>query len=77
MGYRSEKFLYNMDEDVVNKFSWFKLKKKEEEGITLDQKDVVESKKECGQSLLGRIWGEKEANFLGIKNTFGGLPKEI
>lgn len=62
-----------MAEEMVSKFSRFKLKGKEEEGVDLDQKDVRMSKEECTGSLMGRIWGEKSANFTGIKSTFGQL----
>lgn len=61
-----------MDKDVVNRLSRFKLTCKEEEGVILEQKDVIESKKECERSLVVKIWGggEKEANYICIRNTF-------
>lgn len=72
-----------MEEEIVNKFVRFKLKGKEEKGVDLNQKDVRMSKEECSDSLMGRIWVEKTANFTGIKSTFGklwcqkGSPKVI
>lgn len=62
-----------MNEKMVNRFSRLKLKGKEEEGISLEQKDVKFSKEECEKSLLGRIWEEKIANFTRLKSTFGKL----
>lgn len=62
-----------MADDVVNRFSRFRLKENEEDGVTLEATDIQYSQEECERSLLGRIWGEKKENFTGIKNTFSVL----
>lgn len=53
-----------MDKDVVNGLSRFKLTCKEEEGVILEQRDVIESKKECGKSLVVKIWGGEGSKLL-------------
>lgn len=58
---------------MVNRLSRFKLKSENDEGIRLDQVDVKDAKEECERSLMGKVWGEKEANFSKIRNTFSLL----
>lgn len=62
-----------MEEDLVNKFSKFWLKEKEAKGIVIGGEDIVSSKDECERSLLGKIWGNKAVNFIGLKNTMNYL----
>lgn len=58
---------------MVNKFSKFRLKSKEEEGVEIAVNDIEISKNECERSLLGKIWGNKAVNFTGIRNTLSQL----
>lgn len=65
--------LNRMEEEMVNKFSKFWLKEKEERGIVIDGKDIEWSKDECERSLIGKVWGSKTANFTGMRNTLTKL----
>lgn len=58
-----------MDEDVLNRLSKFQLRENEAEGIVRELKDVSSRRSKCEGSLLGQIWGFKEANYIGLKNT--------
>lgn len=62
-----------MDEDLVNQFSKFKLKPQEVNGIDIVVKDIAHRQDECERSLLGKIWGNKTANFTGLRNTLTPL----
>lgn len=62
-----------MKDEVLKSFSKFRLATKEEEGIALGKEDVSKSEEECGRSLLGKIWGNKQVNFIGLKNTLSLL----
>lgn len=48
----------------MNKFSKFRLKTKEEEGIEIEVKDIESSKEECERNLLGKIWEAKQPTLL-------------
>lgn len=56
-------FGHRMNEDVVNWFSKFRLKEKEDTRVELDFDDIRVSKEECERSLVGKVWGVKEVNF--------------
>lgn len=62
-----------MADEVLESFSRFKLISTEEEGIAIGKEDMRKCEEECGQSLLGKIWGNKQANFTGLKNTLSLL----
>lgn len=63
-----------MAEEVLESFSKFRLAtEEEEEGIALGREDVRKCEEECGRSLLCRVWGNKQANFTGLKNTLSLL----
>lgn len=51
--------------DIIQKFA---LSEKELGGTTLDLEDADTGVQECQQSLVGKIVGEKIANFVGVKN---------
>lgn len=50
-----------------------KLSAEEDEGVQLEEVDEEHSREECERSLAGRIFGEKNANFSGLKNTFTAI----
>lgn len=58
---------------MVNKFSKYRLKEKEDEGIVIEVQDIESSKDECERSLLGKIWGSKATNFTRLENTLNQL----
>lgn len=62
-----------MDPTILQRFQNFKLKPDEESGLTLEFKDIQFSHEECERSLIGKIWGEKVANFSGLKNTLPAM----
>lgn len=42
-------------------------------GVELEEIDVVFSKEECERSLAGRIYGDKQVNFVGFRNTMTAI----
>lgn len=58
-----------MDAEVLNRLSKFRVRENEEKGVVLVQNDIRNRKEECERSLLGQIWGQKDANYTGLKNT--------
>lgn len=62
-----------MDEETLNRFSSFKLKEPEDQGVVLCEGDVEKCKEECSRSIMGKIWGKKAANFTGLKSTLNRL----
>lgn len=62
-----------MADEVLESFSRFKVISKEEEGIVIGKEDVRKCEEECGRSLLVKIWGNKQANFMGLKTTLSLL----
>lgn len=47
----------------------FQLSTEEVVGIEIEEVDVVDSKEECSRSLVGKIYGDKRVNFVGLRNT--------
>lgn len=62
-----------MDDEVVNRFSSFKLGEKEEGGVVLDGGEFRSRLADCERSLIGKIWGSRSVNFSGLKNTLSHL----
>lgn len=58
---------------MVNRFSKFRLREEEDDGVILDQTDVRVSREECEKSIVGKLWGVKTANYSGIRNVFSQL----
>lgn len=58
-----------MDPEVLARFNSFSLSAKESDGMELSEVDVGIGLEEGNRSLLGKIFGENRANFLGVKNT--------
>lgn len=38
-------------------------------GIEIEEVDVKNSKEECSRSLVGKVYGDKRVNFVGLRNT--------
>ncbi|CAA0817405.1 Unknown protein [Striga hermonthica] len=62
-----------MAEDLTDKLRKFKLSEKEEKGLEISNVDIEEGMKECQLSLLGKIYGEKKANYNGLKATLNNI----
>lgn len=58
---------------MVYRFSKFRLKESEAEGVELVGQDINQIRRECENSILGKVWGRKEVNFTGLKNTFSQI----
>ena len=67
--------------DSLNRaFQKFDLGEKEVGAVDLSWGDVEEGREECRLSLVGRIMGEKIANFTGVKNFTNhvwGYPRNM
>lgn len=51
----------------------FHLLAEEGVGIELEEKDVAFSKDECGRCLVGKFFGDKRVNFVGLRNTLTSI----
>lgn len=58
-----------MDPEVMARFNSFSLSEKEAEDVNLLEADMCIGLEEGNRSLIGKIFGEKKANFQGVKNA--------
>lgn len=58
-----------METDLTDKLAAFSLSKLEDLAVKLDTTDVSIGYKEGSRSLIGKVFGDKRANFLGVKNS--------
>ncbi|CAA0816235.1 Unknown protein [Striga hermonthica] len=63
----------NMGSELEEDFKNFSLSAKEEGGIEIEEDDIRTRMKECSLSLMGSLFGEKRASFLGLKNTLQNI----
>ncbi|CAA0817587.1 Unknown protein [Striga hermonthica] len=56
-----------MKADLAEEFKKFKHSEKEEGGIEILTEDIRIGEKECSLSLMGNLFWEKKANFVGLK----------
>lgn len=63
----------------MRKIQQFRLVEEEAGGIELAEDDIEISKNECERSLVGKIFGDRKVNFVGLKNTMTaiGPTKEV
>lgn len=66
-----------MDSVLLSKLQKFKLRDEEESGVRFSRSDVQSSTEECSRCLIGKIYGEKVANFARLKNTLSLLSSFI
>lgn len=69
-----------MADDLADILQRFELSREETTGIELQGTDVKQSVEECTLSLVGKILGEKIANFTGLKNYVNhawGFPRHL
>lgn len=57
----------------MDRLQSFHLSVEEGVGIELEEKDVAFSTDECGRCLVGKIFGEKRVNFVGLRNTMTSI----
>ena len=69
-----------MEEELERAFRKFDLSKSELEGIDLSGDDIKEGVQDCSGSLVGKLIGEKVANFTEVKNFTNhawGYPRNM
>lgn len=66
-----------MDSSVLHQFERFQLGAEEDSSFHLEAADVQLSSDECNRSLVGKIFGDKVANFSGLKNTLAILWSSV
>lgn len=57
-----------MEFEVVERLKSFSLSTKETQGVELVEKDVSVGMEEAQRSIIGKIYGEKRAHFVGIRS---------
>ncbi|CAA0831933.1 Unknown protein [Striga hermonthica] len=62
-----------MEKEVMEKLLKFNLSAREELGIRLQEDDVTTGVQDCQTSLIGKIFGEKKANFNGLQTTLSSI----
>ncbi|KAK6139290.1 hypothetical protein DH2020_026968 [Rehmannia glutinosa] len=60
-----------MESEITSRLLKFNLGETEKVGVRLEEEDVAQSKEECRNSLFGKVFGTKRANFTGLKTTMG------
>lgn len=58
-----------METDLTDKMAAFSLTQIEDLGVKLDTTNVTIGYEEGSRSLIGKVFGDKKANFLGVKNS--------
>lgn len=62
-----------MDPDVLHRLQAFKLREEEVDGLHLEASDIQFSREECLRSLIGKIFGDKQVNFVGLRSTLSSI----
>lgn len=62
-----------MEYDIVKRLQSFNLLEEEARGIQLELRDIQISYEECRRSLIGKVFGNKATNFIGLRNTLSGI----
>lgn len=57
----------------MDRLQMFQLFVEEVAGVILEEEDLVYSKGSCERSLVGKIFGEKRINFVGLRNTMTAI----
>lgn len=58
-----------MDDEVLQKFGSFNLSSQEGIGFELQISDVNVGEEDCKKSMIWKVYGNKLANFVGVKNA--------
>lgn len=64
----------SMESEVLERLKTFSLSRDETTGVDLEEADVKTRMEEGNRSLLGIVFGDKRANFLGLKTAFMMAP---
>ncbi|GER32678.1 RNA-directed DNA polymerase [Striga asiatica] len=62
-----------MEDVLMEKMRKFKLSDKEENGLQIEEEDFALALKDCKQSLIGKVYGDKKINFSGLKATLRNI----
>lgn len=62
-----------MESDVLERLKSFSLSSREADGVEILEEDVSIGLEEGQRSLIGKIFGEKKANFVGVKGAMTKL----
>lgn len=62
-----------MEQEIIQRIHNFKLSGEENEGLHLELTDITVSQEECSKSLVGKLYGEKVANYTGLKNMLATI----
>lgn len=58
-----------MEGEIVNRLQKFNLWRRKQGESSWKEGDIEFSKNECKRSLVGKIYGDKKVNFVGLHNT--------
>lgn len=58
-----------MEFEVLARFKSFSLSTKETLGVELVEEDISIGMEKARRSLIGKVFGEKRANFVGLKSA--------
>ncbi|CAA0809678.1 Unknown protein [Striga hermonthica] len=62
-----------MGDELSEKLKKFRLSEKEVNGLEISEDDFEVDLRDCKLSLIGKIYGEKKANFGGLKTTLSNI----
>lgn len=62
-----------MKQELIHRIQKFKFMGEENEGLQLDLTYIMVSREECSRSLVGKLYGEKVANYTGSKNMLATI----
>lgn len=62
-----------MEKEILQRFQQFRLQEIEEDRLLVAEEDVQGSQEEWLRSLVGKIYGDKKANFTGVRKVFSSL----
>lgn len=57
-------------EDILRRFN---LSEEERDGVRLEKEEVAKGVLECNMSLIGRVWGDKQANIGGLRSFVNSM----
>lgn len=69
-----------MSEEIVDILQKLELLGSEKEGVDLEGEDIIQGMKGCENSVIGKVFGEKAANYNRIKsfvNNVWNYPKGL
>ena len=61
-------------EDILRRFN---LSEEERDGVRLEKEEVAKGVLECNMSLIGRVWGDKQANIGGLRSFVNNMWSQV